>query len=543
MRVIDIDLSNLDEQYDCGHCGEINATALKINVQTLLNDDTSFVVAVFKNGYSETMCSERFVVSDNNIINIPLYQSLTKTQKEVAVVEAYSNDNNGNITLLAKSDIINLYFEDSISSKDAAFDDSVNGLYKELTELENNFNRGLEILSSQIVTAQSAAMSANTAAANAQNITDTVTQKLENGEFNGPQGVQGSPGIQGPPGEPGTTDYLELLNKPIIDIDIAGLTDFYFREQIPGSAKSPCFYRIVSSDYSVSRIENIYLDENHKDEPVYDYLCVGDMFFVYDVSDNTSDGYQLSAFPLVQAENIMQLLNLSSQSEEYVQKTYYAPLEVFEQLVQMITNLNDALNEFETEEKLDIERLQSQTELKLSKKADKSEISVLPEFITDNILNESETYGLDETNGVKTKRNISVSDGSITDTTANKYYSSLIPITRKTQITAFSVGGSGNVNSQLAVAAVVYNKDGVMTSKICGETQNVTSNGTAEFSYEVTKILEPSDDCAFVRLGSTQHYSPHPCQAKIFLSVEEKINAMQAQIDAQSTSVAQEVSE
>lgn len=203
------------------------------------------------------------------------------------------------------------------------------------------------------------------ATANAQDITDIVTQKLENGEFNGPQG------IQGPPGEPGTTDYLKLLNKPIVDIDIAGITDFYFREQIPGSAKSPCFYRIVSSDDSVFQIENVYLDENHKDEPVYEYLTVGDTFFVFDVFDNTSDGYRLSALPLVQSDNIMQLLYLCTIDESAVQKIYYAPLSTYEQLVQMIRNLNDSFNDLKTQEKLDIEQLQSQTEQKLSTKANK----------------------------------------------------------------------------------------------------------------------------------------------------------------------------
>ena len=334
-----------------------------------------------------------------------------------------------------------------------------------------------------------------------------------------------------------------IHNKYVIDIDIAGITDFYFREQIPGSAKSPCFYRIVSSNDTVSQIQNVYLDENHKNEPVYEYLTVGDTFFIFDVLDNTSEGYQLSAFPLIKSDSIMQFLSLCTIDDEPVQKMYYAPLSTYEQLVQLITNLNDALNDLKIQEKLDIEQLQSQTELKLSKKANKEDIPVMPEFITDNILSESEIYGLDETDGVKIKRNIDVNDGSITDTIANKYYSSLIPITRKTQITAFSISGTGNVNSQSAVAAVVYNKDGVMTSKICGETQNITSNGKAEQSYEVTKILEPSDDCAYVRLGSTHHYLLHLCQAKIFLNIEEKINAMQEQIDAQAIAVTQEVSE
>lgn len=436
-------------------------------------------------------------------------------------VYGYSADEDGNLELRISPSPCCLFVYPGSYDKEAAESHQPN-----VTVLEK--------LLSDIKTALNGA---NTATANAQDITDTVTKKLENGEFNGPQG------IQGPPGEPGTTDYLELLNKPIIDIDIAGITDFYFREQIPGSAKSPCFYRIVSSDDSIFQIQNVYIDENHKNEPVYEYLTVGDMLFVYDVLDETSDGYQLLSLPFVKSDVQLHFLLLSTIEDEPVQKIYYAPLSTYQQLVQLITNLNDALNDLKTQEKLDIERLQSQTELKLSQKANKEDVPVMPEFITNNILTESEIYGLDETDGVKTKRNINVNDGSITDTVANKYYSSMIPVTRKMQITAFSVTGGKSVTSQNNIAAVVYNKDGVMTSKICGETQNVTSNGKAEQSYEVTKILEPSDDCAYVRLGSTHHYLLHLCQAKIFLNVEEKINAMQEQIDAQAIAVSQEVSE
>ena len=67
----------------------------------------------------------------------------------------------------------------------------------------------------------------------------------------------------------------------------------------------------------------------------------------------------------------LHFLLLSTIEDEPVQKIYYAPLSTYEQLVQLITNLNDALNDLKTQEKLDIEQLQSQTEQKLSTKADK----------------------------------------------------------------------------------------------------------------------------------------------------------------------------
>lgn len=378
----------------------------------------------------------------------------------------------------------------------------------------------------------------NTAVGLANTAADTIMQKLADGEFNGPQG---EPGVKGDKGEPGTTDYLELLNKPTYDIDIAGLDNFYFREQIPGSAVSPDIYRIVSSDSAIKSINNVYIDENHTSQTVCDRLAVNDLLIVYSVSDNTSDGYQLDFIPIAEfADGALQQIYLSSSGEENIQITYYATADIFELVVEMITNINTALNDFKTEEKQDIERLMSQTEMKLLGKADKADVPVLPEFITDNVLTESEIYGLDETNGVKTKRNINVTDGSITDSVANKYYSSMIPVTRKMQITAFSVGGGGKVNSQLDVAAVIYNTDGVMTSKICGEKRNITSNGNAEYSYEVTRIIEPSEDCAYIRLGSTQHYLLHTCSAKIYQSVEEKINALQEQINTMAVSSATE---
>nr|DAU68127.1 MAG TPA: Baseplate component [Caudoviricetes sp.] len=62
-----------------------------------------------------------------------------------------------------------------------------------------------------------ATMKAQEATAKANDIADEITQKLENGELKGEQGIQGGQGPQGEQGiqgVPGTTDYTALQNLP-----------------------------------------------------------------------------------------------------------------------------------------------------------------------------------------------------------------------------------------------------------------------------------------------------------------------------------------
>lgn len=65
-----------------------------------------------------------------------------------------------------------------------------------------------------------ATLKAQEATAKANDITDEITQKLENGELKGEKGEQGIQGEQGPQGEqgiqgvPGTTDFTQLQNLP-----------------------------------------------------------------------------------------------------------------------------------------------------------------------------------------------------------------------------------------------------------------------------------------------------------------------------------------
>nr|DAT56712.1 MAG TPA: nucleoid-associated protein [Caudoviricetes sp.] len=212
MREINIDIANLQPEYECGFCGEANASKLLIDIKSI-NSGASFFTAVFKNGYSELMCSEKFNADDveDNIIELMLYNQLTKTQKEILVIEAYHTDENGDITLLCKSPVVNLVFHGSISSDDAVkFDEDIQGLYKELFYLEQDVKDSLQSMNEQATIVSKATEQANKATENANLATEKAIQTSvdlieakNNGEFNGRDGTDGKDGAPGPQGEPG----------------------------------------------------------------------------------------------------------------------------------------------------------------------------------------------------------------------------------------------------------------------------------------------------------------------------------------------------
>ena len=81
--MINIDLKNLNNEYDVGFIGEHSAEKLHIDISSLMSSDISFFVCVFCNGYAETYNSKRYYVKDisDNSIDTVLSQSLTKTEK------------------------------------------------------------------------------------------------------------------------------------------------------------------------------------------------------------------------------------------------------------------------------------------------------------------------------------------------------------------------------------------------------------------------------------------------------------------------------
>lgn len=217
--MINIDLKNLNNEYDVGFIGEHNAEKLHIDISSLMSSDISFFVCVFCNGYAETYNSERYYVKDisNNSIDTVLSQSLTKTEKCKMVVGAYGVDNDGKVNLLQKSDIVNLHFLDSIDDTNAMYKPEVEGLYKELVDLENKFNNGLDLLESKLESIATATASANTAATAATAVANDIKQKSENGYFNGAKGDKGDPGTPGKDGAPGKDGYTPIKGVDYFD--------------------------------------------------------------------------------------------------------------------------------------------------------------------------------------------------------------------------------------------------------------------------------------------------------------------------------------
>lgn len=212
MREINIDIANLQPEYECGYCGEANASKLLIDIKSIYSG-ASFFTVVFKNGYSELMCSEKINADDveDNIIELMLYNQLTKTQKEILVIEAYHTDENGDITLLCKSPVVNLVFHGSISSDDAVkFNEDIQGLYKELFYLEQDVKDSLKSMNEQATIVSKATEQANEVAENATlaaekaiQTSDELIEAKNNGEFDGRDGTDGKDGAPGPQGEQG----------------------------------------------------------------------------------------------------------------------------------------------------------------------------------------------------------------------------------------------------------------------------------------------------------------------------------------------------
>lgn len=196
MREIEIDLLNLQPQYECGNVGEANATTLKINISSIKDNATHFIV-VLKNSFSEIFCSEKIEMTSvtDSKIELPLWQSLTKTGKEILVVEAYKVNEEDNIEFLRKSPVVNLHFESSVSSDDALnFEKEIYGLFKELYILEKDITKSIA--------------DAQTATQSAVDTTNNIIELKNSGAFNGPQGeqgIKGDKGDQGPKGDKGDT--------------------------------------------------------------------------------------------------------------------------------------------------------------------------------------------------------------------------------------------------------------------------------------------------------------------------------------------------
>lgn len=203
MNVVNIDLNNIEPVYYVGYTGEANSTDIKIDITDFVGEKFAFAALVFKNGYNEltTLKLNKAEIENTEnkyFIKVPVVYELTKTNRLKLVVAIYNQDKD-KIIQISKSPILHFAFDDSLNPNDVLLDDDINDIYKELFELEQRFN-------AQINLASTAADSANTAAGNADNLVQDIKNKLEAGEFVGPQGPKGEQGLQGIPGKDAVTD-------------------------------------------------------------------------------------------------------------------------------------------------------------------------------------------------------------------------------------------------------------------------------------------------------------------------------------------------
>lgn len=350
MREININLSNLEEQYDCGHCGEAKASELKIDISNMAEAD--FYVVVFKNSFSQTYCTERFYAEDikENVIHIALWQDLTKTDKERAVVEAYIEEN-GKLKMLEKSPVIHLHFDGSISSDKALSEKEPEGLYLSLLKLEGNLKNDMDVLDMIISAADDSVRNANTAADNAKKITDEITDKLNNGELKGEKGDTGAigpPGATGPPGKDAVTD-AELSTESSNAIANKAVANILSSGNLIGIEK-------------ISSLEDFeQLQSKYEDVPATD-----NQYLLLFVTEDVYSGEELT---------LEKGLIVHTPTDEY-KLTCSKEFEEFKKAVEMNFNLFfQALGSYATREKLEqvktdlfrsIELLQSQTEQKIS---------------------------------------------------------------------------------------------------------------------------------------------------------------------------------
>lgn len=97
-------------------------------------------------------------------------------------------------------------FEPGVVKRMATYEDMQENVDHSLDDMKTQFLSGITEATAR---AEEKAEAADTAAQNAQGITDLVTQKLQDGDFIGPQGEKGETGEKGEKGDPG-----EVTNLP-----------------------------------------------------------------------------------------------------------------------------------------------------------------------------------------------------------------------------------------------------------------------------------------------------------------------------------------
>lgn len=379
---------------------------------------------------------------------------------------------------------------------------------------------------------------AKEAAKKAQNISDKISEKLNNGEFIGPQGeqgIQGLPGEKGPQGPPGTTDYKELQNTPIKVIDLmdfdkegsdtieVDLNEVFeekmfgrYRVIIPESCEKDIYmyFQKKNGEKVQCLIYEAALTEftpTHSSDGFYakgDFIgAFGDGEKTYEFNSyhgflSEDDGVQLAPFVEIDDDNISNTTTYSSQKVDLVMNI----------LQEEYCKLDESVLQF----KKDI------TELKT-----KAEENQLPEFLKAVDISDQRIY-VDE-NGTN-QFNFNNKTLDITTSDANSYISDYIPITEKVLVTGFSVQKTTAANG---IAFVTYDENKNPLQAFRGEEQ------IDQYAWRKSEVLSP-DDAAYVRLRSRDCWKNTPkfyATVQRYIGAQEKINDMQAEIDSLLTAL------
>lgn len=378
-NIVKIDLKNLAPLYYIGFVGEANATYIDVDITDYVDDEFQYVALVFKNGYNVVKTARLFkddlcFENERYTIRQPVAQELTFSRRLEMVVAFYGNSSN-DVICIAKSPIINFEFDKSLNPNDALLDEKINDIYVDLFELEQKFKK-------EIISAEAATQAASSIAA-------TVQAKLDNGDFVGPVGAQGKkgdkgdkgdpgeagpqgeqgpkgdigaqgpkgeqgvkgdkgdtgpkgekgdPGETGPQGPPGTTDYLELENKPNINgVEIVGnisLAALKAQQALHGGR-----LKDVVVIKSIEEYESYFGDEENFTSLV-ESMQEGEYILMFILNADLGNGEKASTISTIVKENDSLEVYEDFTTEVIDEKIYTALLPITKQLEVITPTIN-----------------------------------------------------------------------------------------------------------------------------------------------------------------------------------------------------------
>ena len=222
MRYINIDMNNLEPMYTVGRMYEAHVVTLNITLPNDFEKNADYYLLEFEKPDKETLNTEPLTLADG-IIKYEMPESLTQKGSLNFCVSAYKTIDD-EIVAIEKSELVTLQFTRSIKS-DGIITPVIQGFIEKIISLieagkikGDKGDRGEQGVQGE---------------RGVQGLKGDKGDKGDKGERGeqgiqgiqglpgekGEQGIQGVQGEKGEKGEPGTTDYNELANVPIKNIN------------------------------------------------------------------------------------------------------------------------------------------------------------------------------------------------------------------------------------------------------------------------------------------------------------------------------------